>query len=77
MDIMTEASNLISEDQFNARVGPNSKMQFKPDFKGAHFAEMITTYGISILYLAIPEECSLLKCMEKCMGHFFFSSVYI
>ena len=32
MNIMTEASKLMSEDQFNVRKGPNLKMQFKHAF---------------------------------------------
>ena len=32
MDIMTEASKLMSEDQFDVRKGPNLKMQFKHAF---------------------------------------------
>ena len=32
MNIMTEASKLISEDQFDARKGPNLNMQFKHAF---------------------------------------------
>ena len=29
MNIMTESSKLMSEDQFDVRKGPNLKMQFK------------------------------------------------
>ena len=32
MNIMTEASKLMSEDQFDVRKGPNLKMQFKHAF---------------------------------------------
>ena len=32
MIIMTEASKLMSEDQFDVRKGPNLKMQFKQAF---------------------------------------------
>ena len=32
MNIMTEASKLMSEDQFDFRKGPNLKMQFKHEF---------------------------------------------
>ena len=32
MNIMTEASKLMSEDQFNVRKGQNLKMQFKHAF---------------------------------------------
>ena len=32
MNIMTEASKLMSKDQFDVRKGPNLKMQFKHAF---------------------------------------------
>ena len=32
MNIMTEASKLMSEDQFDVRKGPNLKMHFKHAF---------------------------------------------
>ena len=48
MNIMTEASKLMSEDQFYVRRGPNLKMQFKHAFYGPYFAEMINSFGISI-----------------------------
>ena len=48
INIMAEASKLMSEDQFNVRKGPNLKMQFKMHFKGPYFAEMMNSFGFSI-----------------------------
>ena len=48
MNIMIEASKLMSEDQFDFKKGPNLKMQFKHAFKGPYFAEMINSFGIVI-----------------------------
>ena len=37
MNIMTEASKVMSEDQFDARKGPNLKMHLNMHFKGPYF----------------------------------------
>ena len=46
--IMTEASKLMSEDQFDVRKGQNLKMQLNMHFKDPYFAEMINSFGIFI-----------------------------
>ena len=50
MNITTEASKLMSEDQFDVRKASNLKMQFKHvmHFKGPYFAEMINLFVIFI-----------------------------
>ena len=48
MNSMTEASKLMSEDQFDVRKGPNLKMQFKRAFSGPYFIKMINSFEISI-----------------------------
>ena len=44
INITTEASKLMPEDQFDVRKGPNLKMHFR----GPYFTEMINSFGISI-----------------------------